>query len=349
MSYTITENEPASHRDDLLSLWERNFPQRETAQRFDWLYRTGVANTWFAETQAGTRIGSTGLMKRRFRIGGQLCQAGQALDMNVDVEHRSIGPALQLQRQVVKVVSETDLAFAYGIPVPQAEVVMRRVGYRLLGSIERWTKPLRSEYKIRSRLKSPTVARMASAVVDVVLKYKSADAYYSRPAGVRTEIVSSFDERCDLLWEQALHQFSIVGERDAAYQNWRLRDCPDVHYRVFCLLEPASEQLLGYAVFCDSEGSVFIADLMFANDTACDRLLCEFIRFARSERRDTITLKYFGNRQLTDRLIRFGFSRRESLQNLMLYSGPAGPAPASVDLMDRQNWYITAADGDTDG
>ena len=70
---------------------------------------------------------------------------------------------------------------------------------------------------------------------------------------------------------------------------------------------------------------------------------------ARSETRDAITLKYFGNRQLTDRLIRFGFSRRESHQNLMLYSKTDETAPTSVDLMDRQNWYITAADGDTDG
>ena len=347
-AYSVAELEPVSHRDELLTLWSRNLPSASPA-RFDWMYAKGDARTWFASDGACVPIGAAGLMKRTFRVGDRLLPAGQAIDMNVDREHRSVGAALSLQCSVTETVLQDRLSLIYGTPNKQARAVMRRVGYVAIGNVRCWTKPLRSRYLLGRYLKWPVAARLAAPLVDVALKYRSPDAYYHRSATVVTEVSKQFDGRFDRLWERAAGQFPIIGERSAAYLNWRFRDCPELDYETLCLLNRKSGELMGYVVFCVCDGHLGIADLLFADERACGVLLSEFVRVARQQRCCAIHMAFFGSSLLTGCLRRAGFVERPRDVTVMAHLGDDDASnPSPVDLKDQENWFLTEADSDSD-
>lgn len=347
-AYSVAELEPVSHRDELLSLWSRNLPSA-TAARFDWMYAEGDARTWFASDDESVPIGAAGLMKRTFKVGDRLLPAGQAIDMNVDREHRSVGAALRLQRSVTETVLQDHLSLIYGTPNKQAQAVMRRVGYVALGNLQCWTKPLRSRSLLGRYLKWPMATRLAAPLVDIALKYRSPDAYYRRSATVVTEITTEFDDRFDRLWERAARQFPIMGERSAAYLNWRFRDCPELDYRTLCLLDRNSGELMGYVVYCVCDSSLGIADLLFNDERACGVLLSEFVRVARQQRCCAIHMAFFGSSRLTNCLSRAGFFERPRDFTVMAHLGDNDAWNSSpVDVRDQENWFLTEADSDSD-
>src|SRR5438093_13517410 len=97
MNYVVTDHE--ANREQILALWQRNLPLA-TAERYRWLYENGRATSWLAATETGDIVGATGLMSRTMKLQERLCRVGQAIDLNVNAEHRTIGPALKLQRAV---------------------------------------------------------------------------------------------------------------------------------------------------------------------------------------------------------------------------------------------------------
>lgn len=347
MNYVVTEPDPTRDRGEILTLWRRNLPEA-TAARYAWLYESGPATSWLATTPAGSAVGATGLMGRRMKLYDRVCEVGQAIDLNVDHEHRTIGPALKLQRALTGSLAARRIPLVYAMPVPQADAVMRRIGYKLLGTIDRWTKPLRSEYKLKNYLKFawPTIG--AAFVVDQALKLRSAERFHRRPDGCRTEVTQTFDRRFDDLWDVASRQFAIIGERSVAYLNWRYHACPEVQHRAFCVSD-AAHPLLGYVVYHrDEQGFASVSDLLFSDESALDLLLAEFIHHARAERLNAIHFVYFGSRAVTDRLQRFGFFQRQSDRRLHVYLTQGSDDSDQAGILNRENWFLTRADADTD-
>lgn len=347
MNYVVSEPGVAGERDAIVALWNRNLPMA-TAERYRWLYETGPSVSWLATTDAGQTVGATGLMRRTMKLGDRICRVGQAIDLNVDHEHRTIGPALKLQRALTGSLAKQDMPLVYAIPSPQADGVMRRIGYKLLGTVDRWTKPLRSEYKLRNYVKFALPAKAAGFVVDRALKWGSAERLHRTPPGCRVEIVERFDARFDDLWQAASREFSIIGERNAAYLNWRYEECPDALYRAFCLVDKTN-RLLGYLVFyVDAQGFAWISDLLFADPAVLDALLAEFVRYQRSQPVKAIHFTYFGTRIVTDCMQRFGFLKRHSDRRLYAYLAQGGADSDQAAILNRENWFLTKADSDTD-
>src|SRR5262249_2896546 len=128
MAYTLCEADLARDRDELESLWARNFAD-QGGHRCD-VYTSnpdGPGTVWLLRTAEGKAVGATGLVSRAFGAG----QIGQAINLAVDVGHRSAGPALMLQRAVVAAAGERQLPLL-GVSVT-AEAVQKRAGYRELG------------------------------------------------------------------------------------------------------------------------------------------------------------------------------------------------------------------------
>ena len=347
MNYLVSEPVTAKARELILALWGRNLPLA-TARRYDWLYETGPGKSWVATTFSGDLVGSTGLIGRTMKLHDRLCRAGQAIDLNVDAEHRTVGPALKLQRAVTGSLAERKMPLIYAMPSPQAVPVVKRIGYRLLGTIESWTKPLRSEYKLREYLKRPLAAKAAAFVVDQALRFTSAERKHALPAGFRVEFVSSFDARFDELWQAASREFGIIGERNAAYLNWRYASNPDAAYRTLCLVD-RTNRLLGYIVYYgDDQGFVSMSDFLYADPAVLDALLAEFIRHLRTERVNAIYCPFFGTHAVTKALSKFGFSRRVSHRQLYVYLEKDCPGTDLAGVLDREQWFLTKADSDTD-
>lgn len=307
-TWRITNPDVSDLREPLLGLWHRNLPGA-SRDRFEWLYGTGRAEG----VLLGERpvIGGAGLMRRRMAIAGDIVDGAVAIDVNVDEQQRSLGPALTLVRAVMKLADDRGYACLFGFPIPSATGVLKRCGYRQLGNVSNWTKLLRSEVKLRSVLKSPLAAKLSAPIVDFAMRWKSNGPAQGLSQQFDVETPAMFDARFDRLWLRAAEGYGVIGERSADYLKWRFTKCPELRYACFALARRGGGELLGYVIWYRSGESVCIADLLAVDHASTALLLAEFTRHARRLRADAIRLACFGPLRLYSQLQAAGFSRRQ--------------------------------------
>jgi len=117
MSYSVIKADVQEDRHLILSVWERNFkdvPQ----ERYRWFYENnpyGPASSWLVTDQkTNSVVGSTALFPRRMNLNGEKVLVGIAADFAVNQEHRSLSPALKLQKAVISGCKENKVEFIYG-------------------------------------------------------------------------------------------------------------------------------------------------------------------------------------------------------------------------------------------
>lgn len=346
MEYVIEEANLQKDKERILAVWERNaLPISE--HRYAWMYvgnPEGPTACWFAKRSMQGIVGVSGLANRRMRIGDRLVRVAQAIDFAIDRSHRSLGPALILQRVITTCLQQKEVVFTYAFPNHNAEVVLLKAGYKTLGYFQRWTKPMRPEYMLKRYIKSRSLMSVATAIVDLVMKMMSDWQRYKRPAGIKTAIQDTFDKRFDTLWESASRQFGAIGDRTSNYLTWRFQQCPQEKYLIFCVTDSA-ESLLGYVVYSRNNGFVSIADLLFTDVSSLDILLSEFLLQMISDRIASITINYLGTPVLAKKLQAFGFYKRAVTEKVLVYLTNEAHR-LSGNLLDTDQWYLTECDKD---
>ncbi|MEN6493279.1 MAG: hypothetical protein ABFD16_03230 [Thermoguttaceae bacterium] len=349
MAYTVSQADPVDSGPFVVDLWKHNLPTA-SAGRFPWLYAGDRAKAWLLHTEDSSVVGAVGLMSRAIQSPQGMLQAGQAIDLNVDLNHRTVGPALSLTRTVVQSAKQQAYKFVYSLPNAESEPVLKRVGYRFLGSVQRWYKPIRCEKLLHSRLHNPLLqkaASVASIAVDGALAVKSRELFYRRPADIHVKLTDGFDAAFDQLWKKAAGQFAYIGERTADYLTWRFGRSPDGPFQVFCI-KNACQELLAYLVFSCRDGITYVNDLLFVDASSLDLLLSEFLRHVRRQRGTAVIVVYLGTSMVSQSLRRFGFWRRPSAWNAMVYADWNQLGDEAASFLDEQQWYLTRADIDTD-
>jgi hypothetical protein len=346
MSYTVCHSDPQDDRECILGLWRQNLPDA-SADRYDWLYEAGPATSWLVRSAAGEAVGATGLMGRNMKVFDRMVRAGQAIDLNVDKEHRTIGPALGLQRALTDAVRRRQLDLVYSFPNAQSELVQRRAGFQELGRLGRWAKPLRIGEGLRARLRRKPGGKLAAALARPLLWLRSPELFYRRPAKLQAWVTDRFDARFDRLWETASRRFAIVGERTSEYLSWRFCQCPDACYRVLCLAD-TDQRLLAYLVYHCRNGMAHVGDFFFADTCYLEPLLAEFLRMIRPEQAEAVIVVYLGSSEVCARLKRFGFWPRPSDRNAIVYADEEILGCDTASLLDKENWHLTQADIDAD-
>ncbi len=373
MSYTIVHPDAQGARDAILELWRRNFPE-VPAQRYAWLYEAGPASSFVLRSGQGDAVGAAGLMRRDFRAFGKTVRAGQAIDLNVNQEHRTVGPALSLQRSVLAAVASGEIDLAYGFPNRQSEAVLRHAGYRTLGDLDRWVKPLSCRVAFDRWAWPRPLGRSLAAILDPILRgghdlasgvrnlfrpafLPDVSTHFRRssPTPFAVQEVHTFDARFDRLWEAAAPQWPILGERTSDYLTWRFSRCPEWRHRAMCLSGSGGE-LLGYVIYARRGDVVYVADLLVADLRHLEPLLAALVRLMRRQRAKMVVVLYFGRAEVGRALTRLGFWKRPSGRKVMLSVGEklrmdavASASAGQTSLCDPANWHLTGADIDTDG
>ncbi len=333
-------------REDVLGLWQRNLPE-STPQRYEWLYETGRARSWIARDAQENPLGAVGLMSRNMNLFGTEYSTGQPIDLNVDRTNRLGGLALRLQRSVTDEVDHGRMGLIYGLPNPQSEPVLRRVGYEIVGSVQRWAKPLKSQEYVEDRLPRGAMGRAASLGLDAALWLRSSESRYRRRREYRVEITDCFDERFNRLSQEASEQLPMMGERTADYLNWRFRDAPDTVFRTICLSD-RSDRLLAYLVYTCRDGVAYAADFLYLDESHCNAVFAEFINLMRVQQAKAIVTIFTGAQSMVRRLTRFGFRRRPSAWKIMVYADAVRLGIPRFKLLDVNQWFLTRADIDTE-
>jgi hypothetical protein len=343
MAYTVARADVASAEETLVRLWAANLKARR--EKYGWFYRHNPGGPTAAfllrtDTEGGATVGCAGAGIRRFHAASGPLRGALLVDFAVHREHRSLLPALRLQRAMSEWARD-NADFAYGFPSASAEGVFRRLGYRE-GSIRRYLRILRHGPYVARLLGSGPAVRVLAAALDAGSSLS--ERFRRRGETTRLEWSLEPDARSDRLWETARAAYPIIGDRSAPFLRWRFAEQPGPRVRFATMVEPASGEVRGYAAVADDQGGVArLEDFLAPGMDDLGRLLQALVAELRRQGFRAVETEFAGSRWVAETLAAQGFVARDA-RPVMIAPGPSWRAGAPLDLDD---WYLTAADSDT--
>lgn len=328
-----------TEHEDLLAVLERNLPDLPHARRFKWIYREGhlgPAWSWLLwDSESRDPVGVASLFRRAIWRGGQVEMCGQVGDFAIDPSHRSLGPALMLQRATFGPVDAGDLALCYDCP-PNARGMstFRRLRMTSSATLTRHTRLLRTDRqfaKLLGRgLATTAVARLGNAVIRLASR--------RRRRSPELEIglhLGRFDEEFSALDRRVGGGDGVRGRRAAEDLNWRYREDPLQEYQVVTARRRG--ELVGFLVMSTVHQDSIVVDLFGAlsSDGMAD-LLDAAAQLGHAAGLESLHTLISADHPLTAPLRTAGFRARESGPHVVAYAGDRAASG--------QTWRLTYAD-----
>lgn len=367
--YTVEAADLTQDRSDLLTLWVLNLPGFDAHNARAKLQLGYVANpagasrilmlladdaTATAQDAQGKQSaqgeqgkqsaqGAQGLHARRFQRGAQTLTAAALADLVVNVEHRSLGPALMLMRRSVE-LAQTHFDFTYGLPNERAVAVCARAGLQPLGLMQRYAKPLASREKLGQRIPA-FLAMLFAPLVDRALTAR--DAWRGARLGLRLTCRSCSwsDPALDDVWAHRGAEM-LLSVRSAVILRWRFDGSrlPQSTPRWdVCVAVDASTAVQGYVVWRQIDGFVEVGDFFVKDVTQhLAPMMLGFARYAKRHRAVSLSVEFFGDPRVVQGLLAAGLHLRP--ESTPVFIGAATPSA----LTDPAQWYFTAFDNDAD-
>jgi hypothetical protein len=252
-----------SDKEILLGILERNLKELPHTRRFNWLYRNnpaGHAWSWFAyEHETKKIVGVASVFPRALWIGREIKLCGQVGDFAIEATHRTLGPALMLQRATFEPVNRGILALCYDCPPhDQGMSTFRRLGIPANCQMQRYARLLKTDRQLAKYLSSGKVLISVAVLGNLLL-----DLWTLRRHRVKGLEISfhphRFDEEFSRLDEQVGGGDGIRSRRKAEDLNWRYREDPLHQYSV--LTARRGGELQAFVVFSISDQDAYIIDL----------------------------------------------------------------------------------------
>jgi hypothetical protein len=341
--YRVTRGDPAADRERVLDLWARcGFASGEQAgERYDWFYLRNPRGPGrvYLLWQLDELVGALGAGSRRF-----ICGAGEPplnaavlVDFVVHPAHRSMFPALQLQRFArEEELRETEMV--YGLPDVKATPVFRRLGATAEFSSGIHVRVLRSG-SYASRLLPRVPPALVQAVCWVVDRARVALVWaMCKARGLRTTWHREFPGSVDALWRLTAAQTNLAtGERDLEFLRWRFASNTE-EWRLLTVSRRNSEA--GYFV-CRREGNELqVFDFLVAHRDAATLPLLALSLAAWTLGVKSVRIVFGGFRSVQVELARAGFKLRDQRPCFLMQQKVAG----ARRLPDE--WWLTRADED---
>jgi len=341
VAITIREADLETDRDEIIRFLYENLTPQSNGSRFDWLYLgnpNGRARAWIAVDEGGRTIGAAAAFPRHFWIDGKSERAWVLGDFGIGREHRSLGPALQLQRFVFASLASNDFAIAYDFPSASMMGIYRRLGVPLLGRHVRHVKLIRADEKIDNWVRHEFFAQCLSYIGNWALRFQQLPRFRNRdiefslhegPFGKEFHTVNS---GC------ALHPFQAV--RSAEYLNWRYRKHPLKRYCV--LAARRHSELVGYGVVEIDDRHAMLAELC-ANDMPkiLPGMIAYIERILREMKICSIGMPVLEHCHFVPHLRRAGFYPRESVPVIACVTGGD---KWLAGARDPNNWLLLYGD-----
>ena len=206
-------------------------------------------------------MGVASVFRRAMWIDGRVELTGQVGDFAIDTSHRSLGPAVLLQRATFAPVDAGEATLCYDCPPHDRGMsTFRRLGMTVNATMDRYARLLRTSRQLNKRVGSVLGASL-SPLGDIALRLMG----HRVPGAVGLEVCvyeGRFDEEFSALDRRVATKGAIRGRRAAEDLNWRYREDPLTTYRV--LVARRKGELLGFSVLSVADGDGLIIDLFGA-------------------------------------------------------------------------------------
>jgi hypothetical protein len=309
---------------ELLGILQANLPNLPHARRFDWLYRgnpDGPAWSWFVwEGTPDHVVGVTSLFPRSMWVGEKLKRCGQVGDFAISPSHRSLGPALLLQRATFCPVDREELEFCYDCPPHEAGMsTFRRLGIRPNCGIDRYALPLRVDLLMRKRLGAASAIPAAAA--NLLLRLHRRSVLRTRMSGLEvSEHAGAFGEEFSQLDASVKKTNAIRGRRTAALLNWRYREDPLHQYRVWTARRQG--ELIAFVIVFATNEVVTIVDLFGTELQGAAIILLAAIVECFEGAQQSVEAYLAPGSELIGNLLKTGFRLRSQSAQVVAYAKP---------------------------
>jgi hypothetical protein len=351
MAYRTRHTDDPAIEDTLVRLWSANLQMRGNPHdKYRWYYREnplGPAVAFLLDHVGEGReetVGSCGVGRRRVFVDGQALTAALFADFTVDKPHRTLMPAMTLQRALCTYAVD-NCDFAYAFPNDAAVGIFNRIGLQTVGRARRYVKVVRTAPYMLARLRWKRAAGLAGAVVDPALRLR--DRMRSPlPRDCRPAWTAQVDDRFDGLFERVRPHRPIIGERNATFLRWRFTERAGVPARIATLSEVNSGELRAYAVVVEKRpGEALVADFLGETPEALSGILAWIGPHLAAQGYATAVAYFLGSSEVHGSLVRAGFEPRNEAK--FVIAGSRDGAPVRTGRLARtEDWYLTEADRD---
>jgi Acetyltransferase (GNAT) domain len=307
-------------RAELIDILTRNFGPGQDI-RFDWRHLdnpVGEAWGWFAYEQDQKNVVATvSVFPRRMFVDGKLVVCGQVGAFAVDPSHRSLGPAVLVQRTTFEPVDSGALAFCYDCPPHDRGMsTFVRLGMQPNCEVTRYALPLRSDEFLEKRLGRGAWTRPLAGAANAVLALRTGAR--KRNNVEISALHEPFGEDFSDLDARVGSRGLIRASRSAELLNWRYRQNPGSGTEV--LVARRSGELMGFLSFWVSEGGAYIVDLFGLQlaDTA-PALLDAAIEICKRQRIASLHGYCSSESELRPLFLSLGFRPRERDARVVAY------------------------------
>ena len=338
-------------RPEMIDILNRNFGDGQE-HRFDWrhsLNPAGESWSWFLyDTSTLTTVAMTTLFPRHMLVNGKKTRGGQVGEFAVDSSHRSLGPAVQLQRATFEPVNAGDLSFCYDCPPhDQGMSTFERIGMQPNCEVYRYALPLRSDEYFVKRLGHGAWTKPVVAAANLILRARGVKK--STTNLEISEHTGRFDDEFSHLDEVASLPGSVRASRDATDLNWRYMEDPLAslslpngttgRYHTF-VARQAGELKAFLAFYIQSDGIAILVDL-FGLDLPETGLALIDAALQVCRREEVWCFHGFcsDDSELKPLLTRMGFSRRERNARVVAYDKQA--AATFVEPGAQMRWTFS--------
>ncbi len=345
LSIEIHEAKLAPDRGVLIDFFRRHLTALSDDRRYDWLYHEnpfGSGRAWIARAKATSAIvGVAAAFPRRFRAYGRPQDGWVLGDFCVDPQFRSLGPAVQLQRACLQVVSGKPVAIGYDFPSKGMLAVYRRLQIAPSGRLVRMAKLLRADNYVAQRIRWRAPVRFLSAASNILLSLSHRERRVAKEYVIATE--SEFGpEFCPMI-EQATANAAVSIERTPAYLNWRYLRHPQRPHELITARRNGA--LAGYLVFYQTGDDARIVDLLSPHpEKVLPALLEEAVRLVRKRGVMAVNAPILSSHPYRPLLEKAGFQTRDACE-VMILGALQTDERARIDL--RAGWWLTEGDRDS--
>jgi hypothetical protein len=343
--YRVERGDPVADRDRILRLWEHcGFESGGgAAARYDWFYLDnpcgrGRVYLLFCGDEL---VGALGAGSRQMARGPAepMLRAAILVDFVVDPAHRSMFPALQLQR-VAREHELCDAQVVYGLPDVKAAPVFRRLGSAAQLASGSHVRVLRSEGFMRRKL--PRITAPALRLLCWVVDRARLVAPWTlcRLRGLRSEWRQDFPEGIEEFWRRAGTLANLAtGVRHREFLEWRFRQTAEHPWMVLSVTDRRG-RLEAYFV-CRREGvDLHVFDMLLADRRTRAASLLALSLAAWNSGATSVRVVFGGCERMQRTLFRSGFLLREQRPCFVIQ-----PPDADAGLLPRE-WWLTRADED---
>ena len=348
-AYCVTTGDVVADRDRVLALWQQcgfGGASADNAARYDWLYLRnpqGLGRLYLLHAPgAGEIVGAAGVGARRFHTTGnsETSQSGILVDFVVHPAHRSLFPALVLQKAVCEQEFRS-CGFVYGLPVQKAVPVVARLEGAMRFVSSTYVGVVRTAPFLRRRMPGMPlfVVKLLAVGADLLLRVVQAGLTLASAKVRCVRANGEYPDVTSLAAEIAREGDTHIGDRSPEVLAWRARS-PGRHFEIVTFRRRRTGELLGYAMYALENADLSIVDFLVpAKNRLARGIWLAILRMAAELGAKAVRVEFGGCPRVIAQLRSTGYMHAGFRPGFVIF-------PANSSGVRRGSWWFTRLDED---